>query len=112
MNRNQLSDADKGKILALAEQQRSLAEAALQNTSVLDELNLLSEEEFAPHPVHLALAGAFYETDISYTYDEYLNHISLTKAFAEAHPAYTLYDSATQVFRNIQILISKLPRIS
>lgn len=105
LTRNQLPQATADKILRFAEQQRALAEATLQNNSVLDELNTLTEEEFQQHPVPLSLAGTFYEADISYTYDEYFAHMSLTREFAGAHPNYSIHDSDTQAFRNIQIHI-------
>lgn len=51
------------------------------------------------------VSGAFYEKDISYRYEEYLEHVTLTKEFAKTHSNYSIQTSSPQVFRNIQIHI-------
>lgn len=105
LNRNNVSDTMKDSILKFAEQQKALTQTILQNSSVLDEINILSSKEFEMYPVNLSLDGAFIETDIPYTYEEYLAHMNLTKKFAESHENYTINDTSTQAFRNIQIHI-------
>lgn len=85
--------------------QRELIEKTLEHSSICDEFATISKEEFDAHPAHLALADAFYESDIPYTYEEYLSHIRSTKDFAEKHPNYTVHTQARQTFRNIQIHI-------
>lgn len=105
LNRNNVSDTMKDSILKFAEQQKALTQTILQNSSVLDEINILSSKEFEMYPVNLSLDGAFIETDIPYTYEEYLAHMNLTKEFAESHENYTINDTSTQAFRNIQIHI-------
>ncbi|MGN0317889.1 MAG: hypothetical protein ACI4E1_08175 [Lachnospira sp.] len=105
LDRLNIDNTERSKILSFAEQQRILSEEVLQNSTVLDDVAVLSEEEFKLHPVHMALAGAFCETDITYTYDEYLAHVGLTQEYAESHQNYTFHDSGTPVFGNIQIHI-------
>lgn len=105
LERHAVEEADKDMILAFVQKQKQHLETILENNSVCDEFSVLSPEEFCLHPVHVPLSGIFYEQDITYTYDEYLAHIRLTKDFAQNHPNYVLQDSAAQVFRNIQIQI-------
>ena len=53
--------------------------------------------------MQLSLSTCFYETDIPYTYAEYLEHLTLTREFADKHAGYTMKLSNAHVFRNIQI---------
>lgn len=114
LSRTEISVADRDKLVQHVSSQRNLIEKTLEHTSICDEFATISREEFDAHPLHLALADAFYEADIPYTYKEYLAHIQLTKDYAEAHPHYKVYTEAKQTFRNIQIHIieGKLVRIS
>ena len=86
----------------------------MEHSSVYDEFATIPEEEFLKHPAQLSLADAFYEADISYTYEEYLSHIRLTKDFSRTHPNYKVQTQSGQTFRNIRIHIMerKLVRIS
>lgn len=105
LERSSLSQDEKNKIINYAKQQKALTGELLQNNPVLDEITMLSPEEFNLYPVHLSLSGAFIEADIPYTYDEYLTHIELTKKFAEDHTNYKIVTSSVHAFRNIQIHI-------
>lgn len=100
-----LSALDRNRLLQHAKKQRDLMEHTLEHAAVFDEFATISKEEFAKHPVQLALADAFFEADIFYTYEEYLAHIQLTKDFAKTHPRYMIQTEASQTFRNIQIHI-------
>ena len=53
----------------------------------------------------LSLFGLFYETDILYSYEEYLEHLVLTRQFEKEHPNYNIKMVDFYAFRNIQILI-------
>ena len=53
----------------------------------------------------LPLSGLFFESDIPYAYEDYLEHKAQTEAFSLTHPNYTLKFSSAQAFRNIQIFI-------
>ena len=103
--RNQLPVEDIQKIQAFAKEQKALVETTLLNNTIIDEISELSMEEFAKYPMHLSLANAFFENDIPYTYDEYVEHLNLTKEFAKNHTNYSVQDTTSQTFRNIQIHI-------
>ena len=105
LKRNSVYDTDGERILAFARKQRDLAETILQENLVHDDVSLLSPEEFTKHPMVLSLSGAFYEKELYYTYEEYIEHLEATKRFAEEHPNYTLKADSTHAFRNIQIQI-------
>ena len=60
-----------------------------------------TKEEFEVNQIHLALAEMFFETDVSYTYDEYTAHLQATIDFAEQHDNLTVKPDPAPVFRYI-----------
>ena len=47
----------------------------------------------------------FYEKEVWYSYQGYLQHLRKTKEFAERTPRYSVRITADEPFRNIQIMI-------
>ena len=90
---------------ALQATQKELMEQMVKDNTVVDEVPFLSEEEFAKYPMSLSLSDIFYEEELTYTYEEYLQHLDMTKAFAITHANYTVKLEENHAFRNIQIRI-------
>lgn len=103
LRRHAVSEAELQDILRYAEAQQQMAERILQSEIIEDEIPLISEEEFARHPIMLTLSGIFYEEDIPYTYAEYRAHLCSTEQYAAIHPNYHLRKTAAHAFRNLQI---------
>lgn len=103
LRRHAVSEAELQDILRYAEAQRQMAERILQSEMIEDEIPLISEEEFARHPIMLTLSGIFYEEDIPYTYAEYRAHLCSTEQYAAIHPNYRIRKTAAHAFRNLQI---------
>ena len=83
-------------ILGQAAVQRQRVAAILEAGELVDELSVLSQGSFDQHPPALDVSGAFCESDLCYTYPEYLTHLQETEQFAAAHPNYTLQRTAAQ----------------
>lgn len=92
-------------LLGHAAAQRQRMAAILETSEVVDELSVLSQGSFDQHPPVLDVSGAFCESDLCYTYPEYLTHLRETERFAACHPNYTLKRTAAQAFRNLQIFL-------
>ena len=103
LTRNHVAEKDKEKLLTFARAEKEMAEGILRKDLICDEFMELSLEEFRKHPMQLSLAGIFYDTDIPYTYEEYLEHVQLTRDYADIHKNYTMKLSNEHTFRNIQI---------
>ncbi|MDD7026800.1 MAG: hypothetical protein PUI46_06915 [Lachnospiraceae bacterium] len=82
-----------------------MMEKILEASVVEDEIPFISEEEFRQYPMSLALSGMFYESDILYTYEDYLKHLEQTRLYARLHPNYIFNQTSSCAFRNLQILI-------
>lgn len=47
----------------------------------------------------------FYENDILYTYEDYLEHLKQSLKYAEKHSNYIFKQTSSHTFRNLQIII-------
>ena len=105
LKKHSVSTKDREKILEFSSAQKEMCEQILKENPVIDELGILSKEEFNLHPVVLPLSGMFYDSDITYTYDEYREHLKQTEAFAKTHKNYKLETARSNTFRNLQIIM-------
>lgn len=103
--RRKVSGEQVKKILNYADTLRQLNEHILQRNRITDEITLPEQEEFAQYPVKLSLSGMFCETDISYTWEEYQEHLEQMRMYEQAHENYILKETKAQTFRNLQIQI-------
>lgn len=105
LERNNVPKKRQNEIFEYAEAQKKRVLGILEAEIVEDEIPTVSKEEFAAHPQVLELSGIFCETDITYSYEEYLSHLKMTEDFAASHTNYKLTKASTPAFRNLQILI-------
>ena len=105
LKRNTVSDEDIEFIKLSIQKQREIIDNILKTNTFEDEISELSKEEFEKSPLSLFLADSFYENEIHYTYEEYLEHLELTKKYKKNTSNYKLTFNPNHTFRNIQILI-------
>ena len=68
---NRVSEKNQIRIMEHIAFQRELTEEILSHDSIFEAYPNFSKDEFAQYPMTLSLAGAFYEEDIVYTYEQY-----------------------------------------
>ena len=105
LQRHDVPAPDQERILAHAKSRREQAETILRDNEMVLALPRLTEEAFERYPMSLPLSGSFYERDIPYTYQEYLEHIDQTEQFAAVHSRCRLELTADSTFRNLQIVM-------
>lgn len=105
LQRHDVTAPDQERILTHAKGRREQAETILRDNEMVLALPRLTEEAFERYPMSLPLSGSFYERDIPYTYQEYLEHIDQTEQFAAVHPRCRLELTADSTFRNLQIVM-------
>ena len=88
------------------DKQRQTIQRILDNNILEDEIVELSEDEFVNYPPVLSLSDSFYANDISYNYEEYLEHLADTKKYISSHNNYKILESKANTFRNINITIN------
>ena len=105
LKRNKVSDENIKIIKSSVQKQREIIDNVLKANTFEDEISELSKEEFEKSPLSLFLADSFYENEINYNYEEYLEHLELTKQYEKNTSNYKLTFNSNQTFRNMQILI-------
>ena len=105
LKRNKISNDNIKNILESVKNQKQIIETILNSNTFNDELSELSKEDFDKDIPALSLSDSFYKHRIYYTYDEYLEHLNLTKQYAKTQKNYTLKTDSNKTFKNIQVLI-------
>ena len=105
LKRNKVSNEDIKNIQFSIQEQKEIIDNTLQTNIFEDEIVEISKEEFIKSPLSLFLADSFFETEIYYTYEDYLEHLKLTKEYSENNTNYKLTFNNHHIFKNIQILI-------
>ena len=85
--------------------QKQIIETILKDNLFEDEIQEISKKDFKNISPTLCLSDGFFENKIHYTYEEYIEHLKLTKQYAKNSPNYKLNTSNKHTFKNIQILI-------
>ena len=107
LKRNKISDSNIKHIINFVKEEKKLMEDILKKNIFLDEVCELSKEDFENQSFSLSLSNDFSEEKIYYNYEEYKQHLKLTKEYEKAFKNYKLSISEHSTFKNIQILINE-----
>ena len=107
LKHNKISDEDINIIKESIRENKIVIETILKENIFEDEIQEISKEDFNNSSPTLCLSDIFYENKIHYTYEEYLEHLELTKKYAKNYKNYILNITNTHTFKNIQILINE-----
>ncbi len=105
LTRNGVGIDQKDRIKKYAAAQRQRVLSLLSFETLEDEVPTFRPSDFKERPPVLELSALFYETDITYSEEEYTAHLRETMAFAEQNMNYTVKCSTVHAFDNLQILI-------
>lgn len=105
LQQNKISTEDAANIFHFVTMQKEIYEQMLYSGPLQNDVPELTREEFEQYPMVLSLSGLFFESDIFYTYEQYLQHLSQTKDYAKEHENYSVTVTHQLPFRNIQIII-------
>ena len=107
LSHSELSMAERDLIRRYMTSEKNRVSKLLKKFDIECVVPIISEEEFKEYPMSLSISGLFLDKNIQYRYDEYLQHLESTKAFAEENKNYHLSEKKDTLFKNIQILISR-----
>ena len=105
LDHNNVSKSDRNNIYELIKNEKNNISNILSNTTIVDEIKILSEDEFNTNPCFLDLSKYYYDNKIIYNYDEYLEHIELIKKFKKDYKNYNYKINNKNVFNNINIFV-------
>ena len=103
--RNNINTEDKEKILNNLKTEQKRIKDILDKNSIIDEIPILSREEFENNSISLSLSSIFYDEKIMYNYDEYIEHINLIKEFANKNQNYSYKKNTRNPFKNVNVCI-------
>lgn len=105
LSRTNLPAEKKQEIRTYVAHCAEIEERILRKNPVTDEIGELTASEFQNSPITLSLSGIFPASEIAYTFDEYKEHLELTREYAKNHSNYNVTVSPCIPFHNIQIRI-------
>lgn len=105
LQRNGIDNEEQQQIIQKVNKLKCITEEILKKNPIRTEIPEPNKKEFQEHPMRLSLSETFYEREIVYTFEEYLEHLEQTEKFAEIQKNYSLLRMKVETFRNIQITI-------
>lgn len=103
--RNRVGEKDAKKIRTYIRQEKKRIDKSIAQQDISLCLSGFMKHEFESYPVRLDLSDNLSNLDIFYSYDEYKQHISETRRFAEERERYQFVVNNNGGFRNIQIVV-------
>lgn len=103
LDRNSVAVEEQAAILQSYHEALRRTERILEHSEVSVAVPDLSAETFSAQPLCLSLTDSFFNSDFTYTWEEYRAHLALTEAFTQAHENYQLLPQKSAIFRNIRI---------
>ncbi len=105
LRRNDISAEDGKRIQSYIHNERDRVLSIMEHSRLEDHIPEVSRIDYDKKPVFLSLSGLFYDKDIFYTYDEYIEHLSSAQEFQDKYENYSLIVRNDLDYRNIQIFI-------
>ena len=87
--------------------QNNITKEILSHSPINVEVSNISKEEFEKYPPYYSFDLCDKSYSIEYTYEEYLEHMELTEAYANDNENYMFIKDNNAPFRNIQIRIKE-----
>ena len=84
---------------------KMIVERITAQSELTDEVIVLPREAFENEKISVSILGAFYDNQLNYTYDEYIEHLEATKEYERNNSNYRVICSEKNVFRNIRIAL-------
>ena len=105
LNNNKISSSDKKRIHKWINEEKKNINNILMNSNIVDEISIMNEKEFNDSKCILDLSKYYFDKEIKYNYNEYKEHIELTKKFKKDNKNYNFKINSNNIFKNINIYI-------
>ena len=101
LKNNNIDDEDIKMIVKYRNELSKSTEEILERSMITDYIHEFDKTS----ECYLELEGMFYKNKVKYSYDEYIEHLKMTKKFARENKNYKLEISKNKTFKNISISI-------
>lgn len=104
---NNISEQESKKIILEISKYNDAIKKMIDNNIFIDEIPIIDKKEFENSPLSLLLSNIFYGSKIYYKYEDYLEHLEMTKEFEKNNSNYKLVLKPFNTFKNIDLFICK-----
>ena len=105
LTNNKISPTDRNKIHEWISEEKRRIKETLTNCKIIDEISIMNENDFNNNKCILDLSKYYFDKEIKYNYNEYKDHIELTKNFKKDNKNYSFKTSDKNIFKNISVYI-------
>ncbi len=105
LKRNNVPEETISKEIEYLRGLKTMMEVWIRDIEVVDEVPLVTKEEFEKCPLFMQLPGGPLPFDLPYTYEEYIDQLEASRAYAKKNKNYKLIENPNSPFKNINIIV-------
>ena len=105
LKNNNINDKEIKEIIKYKNNEKDYFEYILKNNNLTDFIYISNKKDYKENENYLLLSNMFYSKNITYSYEEYKEHLKSTKEYAKNNKNYKVIENRFTTFKNITITI-------
>ena len=105
LKNNNINDKEIKEIIKYKNNEKDYFEYILKSNNLTDFLCISNKKDYKENENYLLLSNMFYSKNITYSYEEYKEHLKSTKEYAKNNKNYKVIENRFTTFKNITITI-------
>ena len=102
---NNINDKEIKEIIKYKNNEKDYFEYILKSNNLTDFICISNKKDYKENENYLLLSNMFYSKNITYSYEEYKEHLKSTKEYAKNNKNYKVIENKFTTFKNITITI-------
>ena len=105
LKNNNINDKEIKEIIKYKNNEKDFFEYILKSNNLTDFIYISNKKDYKENENYLLLSNMFYSKNITYSYEEYKEHLKSTKEYAKNNKNYKVIENRFTTFKNITITI-------
>ena len=105
LKNNNINDKEIKEIIKYKNNEKDYFEYILKSNNLTDFIYISNKKDYKENENYLLLSNMFYSKNITYSYEEYKEHLKSTKEYAKNNKNYKVIENRFKTFKNITITI-------
>lgn len=105
LKNNNINDKEIKEIIKYKNNEKDYFEYILKSNNLTDFICISNKKDYKENENYLLLSNMFYSKNITYSYEEYKEHLKSTKEYAKNNKNYKVVENRFTTFKNITITI-------
>ena len=105
LKNSNINDKEIKEIIKYKSDEKDYLEYILKSNSLTDFICISNKKDYKENENYLLLSNMFYSKNITYSYEEYKEHLKSTKEYAKNNKNYKVIENRFTTFKNITITI-------